>query len=86
MLDFLKTIEIDDEIKTQIAQNVQALVDNEVSALKLKNDELLQEKRKISKEKKRKRLNRQDLMQNKRQRKTATLNICLKARKPKPTN
>lgn len=51
MLDFLKTIEIDDEIKTQIAQNVQALVDNEVSALKLKNDELLQEKRKISKEK-----------------------------------
>lgn len=51
MLDFLKEIELDDEIKTQIAQNVQQVVDNEVSALKLKNDELLQEKQKLAKTK-----------------------------------
>lgn len=50
-MDFLKDLEIDDSVKTQIAQSVQSVIDAEVSALKLKNDELIQEKRKIAEQK-----------------------------------
>lgn len=50
-MDFLKNLEIDDSVKTQIAQSVQSVIDAEVSALKLKNDELIQEKRTLAEQK-----------------------------------
>jgi 5'-3' exonuclease len=47
-MDFLKDLELDDEIKTKITDGLKSAIDSEVMALKLKNDELLQEKQKLS--------------------------------------
>lgn len=45
MLDLLKNLELDDSIKTQLQDGLQTYVEEQVAALKIKNDELLQEKR-----------------------------------------
>lgn len=50
-MEFLKDLELDDEIKTKLSEAVQAQIEEQVTGLKAKNEELLAEKKRIQKEK-----------------------------------